>query len=73
MEDEEFHGKVDKMFESRLERHIVRIKDLENNKILTEDDMDYNLVLFDTNLNIYKIKEGVPHRVDNSNFKAIML
>jgi len=73
MEDKEFHGKVDKMFESKLRRRIVRIKDLENNRILTDDDMDYSLVLFDSDLNIYKIKKGVPQRVDNSSFKALLL
>jgi hypothetical protein len=73
MEDLEFHDKVDKMFESRLTRHVIRIKDLENEKILTEDDMDYDKVLFDSNLNIYKIKNGVTTLVENSNFKALML
>ena len=73
MEDKEFHDKVDKMFESRLTRHIIRIKDLENNKILTEDDMDYDKVLFDSDLNIYKTKDGVTTLVENSNFKALLL
>jgi hypothetical protein len=73
MEDKEFHGKVDKMFESRLARHVIRIKDLEKSKILTEDDMDYSKVLFDSNLSIYKIKNGVTTLVENSKFKAIVL
>ena len=68
MEDKEFHDKVDKMFESKLRRHIVRIKDVENNKILTEEDMDYKRVLFDSDLNIYKIVDGVPTLVENKNF-----
>ena len=73
MEDKEFHDKVDKMFESKLRRHIVRIKDVENNKILTEEDMDYKRVLFDSDLNIYKIVDGVPTLVENKNFKAMLL
>lgn len=73
MEDKEFHDKVDKMFESRLKRHIVRIKDLESEKILTEDDMNYSKVLFDSNLNIYKVVDGKPMLVENPNFKAILL
>jgi len=73
MEDKEFHDKVDKMFESRLKRHIIRIKDLESEKILTEDDMNYSKVLFDSELNIYKVVDGKPVLVENTNFKAILL
>jgi hypothetical protein len=73
MKDEKFHDRVDEMFESRLKRHIVRIKDLENNKILTEIDMDYSLVLFDSNLNIYKIVNGTPELVENKSFKALLI
>jgi hypothetical protein len=73
MEDKEFHDKVDKMFESRLRRHIVRIKDLESEKILTEADMNYSKVLFDSDLNIYKIVDGSVVPVENPNFKAILL
>jgi hypothetical protein len=71
--DEKFHDKVDDMFESRLKRHIVRIKDLENNKILSETDMDYGRVLFDSDLNIYKIVDGTPELVENKNFKALLI
>jgi len=71
--NKEFHDKVDKMFASRLKRHIVRIKDMENDKILTEEDMNYDLVLFDSDLNIYKLVDGVPQQIDNQNFKALLL
>lgn len=71
--DKEFHDRVDKMFESRLHRNIIRIKDLEKNKILTEDDMNYGKVLFDYDLNIYRVIDGVASLVENSNYKAIML
>lgn len=73
MEDKEFHDKVDLMFESKLKRHIIRIKDLGNDKILTDDDMNYSKVLFDSNLNIYKIVGGRPSLVVNKNYKAILL
>ena len=73
MEDKEFHDKVDMMFESKLKRHIIRIKDLESGKILTDDDMNYSKVLFDSNLNIYKIVDEAPVLVDNPSFKAILL
>jgi hypothetical protein len=72
MEDKEFHDKVDIMFESKLKRHIIRIKDLSNDKILTEKDMNYDKVLFDADLNIYKIKGGVPILVENENYKALL-
>lgn len=71
--DKEFYNKVDEMFETRLKRHIVRIKDLENNKILSESDMDYGKVLFDSSLNIYKIVDGIPEIVENKNFKALLI
>ena len=73
MEDKEFHDKVNEMFEGKLKRYVIRIKDLANNKILTESDMNYDKVLFDSNLNIYKIDGGMPVLVENQNFKAILL
>ncbi len=73
MEDKEFHDKVNDMFESRLKRYIVRIKDLANDKILTEKDMNYQRVLFDSNLNIYKLTDGIPRLVEDENFKAILI
>ncbi len=73
MEDKEFHDKVNDMFEEKLRRYVVRIKDVANNKILAESDMNYDRVLFDSNLNIYKIENGVPVLVENQNFKAILL
>lgn len=71
--DKEFHDKVDNMFESRLRRHIIRIKDLEKDKILTEDDMNYGKVLFDSDLNIYKVVDGVLSKIEDSNYKALLL
>jgi lysine/ornithine N-monooxygenase len=73
MEDKEFHDKVNDMFEEKLRRYVVRIKDVANDKILAESDMNYDRVLFDSNLNIYKIENGVPVLVENQNFKAILL
>jgi len=58
--DKEFHNKVDEMFESKLDRNYIRIKDLANDKILDDEDMDYNMVMFDFNLNIYKFVNGIP-------------
>jgi len=69
--DNEFHNKVDKMFESRLDRNFIKIKDLVNDRILDDNDMNYDLVMFDTNLNIYKLVNGIPTLVENKNFKAV--
>ncbi|MEK6829576.1 MAG: hypothetical protein AABY15_05650 [Nanoarchaeota archaeon] len=71
MEDNDFHNKVSQMFESKLKRQIIRIRDLEKDMIL--NDMPYEKVLFDSNLNIYKIVNGAPVLVENQNFKAIVL
>jgi len=71
--DKEFHDRVDKMFESKLDRNFIRIKDLANDKILDGNDMNYDLVMFDSNLNIYKFVNGVPTLVENENFKAVYI
>lgn len=73
MEDEEFHNKVNDMFESRLKKNIIRIKNIEKDKILTEEDMNYSKVVFDSNLNIYKIVEGELILIEDDNFKAFIL
>lgn len=73
MSDKKFHKKVDKMFESKLKQNFIRVKDLGSDKILTESDMNYKKVFFDSNMNIYKIKDGELTLVENENFKAIIL
>jgi len=73
MEDKEFHDKVDKLFESRLKRHIIRVKDMEKDIVLTEEDMNYEKVFYDSNLNIYKMIDGKLSQVENKNFKALLL
>ena len=73
MEDEEFHERVNEMFESRLKKYIIRIKNIEQDKILSEDDLDYSKVLFDSDLRIYKIIDGQTLLVENDNFKAFLI
>lgn len=73
MEDKEFHKKVDEMFELKLKRQLIRIKDISKDKILSTDEMNYDKVLFDSDFNIYKITDGVPILVENDNFKAVLL
>ena len=74
--DEQFYGKVDKMFEDKLfyeEVPVIRVKDLKTDKVL--DNLDYdNLLRFDANLNMYKLHtDGTWILVNNENFKPIII
>jgi len=73
--NKEFYKKVDEMFENNLnyeEVPIIRIKDLKENKIL--ENINYKLVVFDSNLNMYKLQEnGCLTLVDNPNFKPMVV
>jgi hypothetical protein len=74
MPNEGFYKEVDDVFESHLkdgQTSRIRIKDLKTGNIL--EDMDYNLVVFDDKLNIYKVKNGGLKPVDNTNFKAVII
>ena len=73
MEDIEFYNKVDELFESKLKRTIIRVKDLDKDIILGDGDMNYNKVLFDSELNIYKMDDGKITMVDTNSFKAIVI
>lgn len=78
MKDREFYDKADKMFSECLSytpKKVVRVKDLANNKIFKKSEMAYHKLFFDSDLNIYKINDnnGVLIRVDNENFKAVVL
>jgi len=35
--------------------------------------MNYLKVFFDSNLNIYKLVEGIPVPVDDNNYKAVII
>ena len=58
MSDENFYKEIDFMFESYLsakeEQFQIRIKDISKDKILSDADMNYSKVFFDSDLNIYK-------------------
>ena len=58
MSDENFYKEIDFMFESYLsakeEQFQIRIKDISKDKILSDTDMNYSKVFFDSDLNIYK-------------------
>jgi hypothetical protein len=65
------------MFESYLsakeEQFQIRIKDISKDKILSDTDMNYSKVFFDSNLNIYKknIEDRI-ELVNNDNFQAVL-
>lgn len=77
MSDEKFYKEIDLMFESHLstkkDKLQIRIKDIAKNRILTDADMNYSKVLFDSNLNIYKKNpDGGIELVDNDNYEAVI-
>ena len=65
------------MFESYLsakeEQFQIRIKDISKDKILSDTDMNYSKVFFDSDLNIYKknIEDRI-ELVNNDNFQAVL-
>lgn len=78
MSDEKFFKEIDFLFETYLspkkDRLQIRIRNIEKNFILSEKEMNYSKVFFDSQLNIYKIgKDGNIERVDNENFEAVVM
>jgi hypothetical protein len=77
MSDENFYKEIDFMFESYLsakeEQFQIRIKDISKDKILSDTDMNYSKVFFDSDLNIYKknIEDRI-ELVNNDNFQAVL-
>lgn len=71
----EFNKKVDEMFESKLkyeEVPYIRIKNLQTQEII--ENINYEkLIRLDSDLNIYKMFNNNWVKVDNENFKAIVL
>lgn len=64
---------VDSFFNSTLsdpKEYIIRIQDVTTGEIL--DNINYQRILFDDNLNIYKITNGQLELVDNPKFKAVL-
>jgi hypothetical protein len=78
MSDEKFYKEIKFMFEEYLspkkDRLQIRVKNLEKDSILSEKEMNYSKVFFDSELNMYKIgKDGNLERVDNDNFEAVVM
>jgi hypothetical protein len=65
------------MFESYLsakkDKLQIRIKDLSKGKILSDTDMNYSKVFFDSELNIFKRnQDGFIELVQDDNFEAVI-
>lgn len=77
MSNENFYKEIDLMFESYLsakkDKLQIRIKDLSKGKILSDTDMNYSKVFFDSELNIFKRnQDGFIELVQDDNFEAVI-
>lgn len=78
MSDTKFYQEVHLLFENYLttkkDSLQLRIRNIEKNSILSEKEMNYSKVFFDSELNIYKInKEGNIEKVENDNFEVAVM
>jgi hypothetical protein len=74
--NKEFHEKVDELFKNNLkyeEMEIIRVKNVSEDKIL--DNINYGLLLFDSELNMFKWDDTTKGycAVSNPNFKAVIV
>jgi hypothetical protein len=77
MSNENFYKEIDLMFESYLsakkDKLQIRIKNLSKGKILSDTDMNYSKVFFDSELNIFKRnQDGFIELVQDDNFEAVI-
>lgn len=78
MSDTKFYKEIQFLFETYLspkkDNLQIRVKNMEKNSILSESELNYSKVFFDSDLNMYKIgKSGSLERVDNDNFEAVVM
>ena len=74
MEDEKFHAHADVMFASYLgEEQVPKIMIYDNKKKEVLPNLDYDLLLFDQNLQIYKKVDDKIELVENPDFKAVVV
>jgi len=75
--DKKFHEKTDKMFSEKLNykvRQIVRVKNIKENKVLSVDEINYSRLMFDSELNMYKLNEyGYWNLVASETFKPVIV
>lgn len=52
----------------------IRVRNIEKDEILSESQLNYSKVLFDSDLNMFKIdKEGKLVKVENDNFESVVM
>jgi len=78
MNDTKFFQEIKFLFESYLspkkDNLQLRVRNISKDIILTEKDMNYSKVFFDSDLNMYKIdKEGKLVSVENDNFETVVM
>lgn len=73
--DVNFHNDIKtNVFEKYLKpimKKRIMVFDKKNNRIL--ETIDYSLLLFDSNMNIYKSINGNIQKVDNPDFEAVQI
>jgi hypothetical protein len=72
-ENDKFHSDIDEIFESYLKteaRPVIRIT--KGGKVITK--MNYDKVMFDSELNIYKrMPDGTLSMINDPDFKAVVI
>ncbi len=74
---EKFYKRADKMFAEKLSyepKSVIRVRNVKDNKVLGPLDINYSKLMFDANLNMYKLgTDGEWTMVNNENFKPIVV
>jgi len=78
MSDTKFYKEITFLFESYLspkkDNLQLRVRNIKQNSVLSETDMNYSKVFFDSDLNVYKInKEGKLTKIEDDNFEAVVM
>lgn len=78
MSDKPFYQEIKFMFESYLtpkrDKLQIRVKNIEKDEILSESQLNYSKVFFDSDLNMFKIdKDGKLVKVENENFEPVVM
>lgn len=74
-EKNEFFQQMEDKFRQILSHRKIAIKNTQTGQILEKEDINYNRILFDKDLNIYKInKDGQLEKVDaEKGYEAVIL
>ena len=76
--DKKFYQEIKFIFENYLtpkkDNLQIRVRNIQQDKILSDTDMNYSKVLFDSELNMYKITNDFKIvRVENDNFETVVM